>query len=563
MVNGYVFSQEKDKEKLKTEEITVVKSFNPTVADAYKINSVPKVDSVEIAKKEINYTINSIPVASTFTPAKGRARTIKKASKEKIYGNYVSAGYGNYNTPLVEAFIHSNSSKYNDFGGFINFHSSEGGIENLELDDNFLNLNVDLFYKQTERYFNWQAIGGVHYLVNNWYGLTDEINFNNSVINSIDEEQSFTEFFLGGEIEFFDALVHSGNANFSSFTDKHKSKEINGFISGIVDFPIGQEMIYTEMTLEFLNGMFDQNFLQTDNIEYTYFNIGLSPNFEILRDNLTVNIGARFYYSITTAEDQKSKFYIYPNITASYKIADEALIAYGGVVGDLQQNSYKNFVKENSFVSPTLNLKRTSQQYNAYIGFKGLLNSNINFNVKAAYINENDKPLYKLNPSITDGTNEVQEGYEAGNSFQVVYDDVSTIHAEAELIFDFDQNFKFGGNIEFNSYGLNSEKEAWNLPMLKSTLIARYVHAKWSAGADFFFTSERKDELTILPLSTTTQITNSTFFDVNFQGLYNFNDKFSVFVNFNNVLNTNYQKYTNYKVQGFQFLGGMKYKFDF
>jgi hypothetical protein len=368
---------------------------------------------------------------------------------------------------------------------------------------------------------------------------------------------------LGGDIEFFDALVHSGNANFSSFTDNHKSKEINGFISGIVDFPVGQEIIYTEMTLEFLNGMFEQNFLQTDNIEYTYFNIGLSPNFEVLRDNLTVNVGAIFYYSITTAEDQKSKFYIYPNITASYKIADEALIAYGGVVGDLQQNSYRNFVKENSFVSPTLNLKRTSQQYHAYIGFKGLLNSNINFNVKAGYGNENDKPLYKLNPSKTDGTIEVEEGYEAGNSFQVVYDDVSTIHAEAELIFDFNQNFKFGGNIEFNSYSLTNEKESWNLPMLKSTLIARYVHKKWSAGADFFFTSERKDELTILPLLTTTPITNSTFFDVNFQGLYNFNDKFSVFVNFNNVLNTNYQKYTNYNVQGFQFLGGMKYKFDF
>lgn len=556
-----VFSQEK--EKLDTEEITVVKPFSPTVSDAYKINTNPKIDSVEISKKEINYTINSIPVASTFTPAKGKAKTIRRAPKERFYSNYVSAGYGNFNTPIVEAFIHGNNSNYNDFGGFLNFHSSGGGIEDLQLDDKFLDVSLDLFYKQTERYFKWQAGGGANYLSNNWYGLSDEINYSNSVVESINEKQSYTEFYLGGELEFFDALLHKGNAKFSSFSDKHNSKEINGFVSGKVDFPIGQELIYTEISLEFLNSIFDKNFMQTDKVESLFFNIGLSPNFEILRDNLTVNVGARFYYSMTTAEDQNSKFYIYPNVTASYKIANEALIAYAGVTGDLQQNSYKNFVKENPFVSPTLDIKRTSQQYNAYIGFKGLLNSNINFNVNVAYGDETDKPLYRLNASKTDGSNEVQEGYEAGNSFQVIYDDVSTIHANAEVIFDFNQNFKFGGNIEFNSYNLNIEDHAWNLPMLKSTLIARYTGKKWSVGADLFFASDRKDQLTILPLSTTNLITNSSYFDVNLQGLYNFNDKLSVFVNFNNILNNNYQKYANFKVQGFQFLGGLKYKFDF
>jgi len=560
LIGGILFSQEN--EKLKTEEITVIKAYTPKISDAFKINTNPKIDSIEIFKKEINYSINSIPVASTFTPAKGKAKTIRRNPKERIYSNYVSAGYGNYNTPIVEAFVHGNNSNYNDFGGFLDLHSSGGGIKDVKLDDDFLDFNIDLFYKQTERYFEWQANGGFNYLANNWYGLSDEINYNDPIIKSINEDQSYSEVYLGGEIEFFDALIHKGSTKFSSFLDKHKSKEINGFISGIVDFPIGQEMIYTEMSIEFLNGMFDQNYLQTNNIEYTFFNIGLSPNFEVLRDNLEINIGARLYYSITTAEGQKSKFYIYPNITASYKIANEALIAYAGITGDLEQNSYKNFVKQNPFLSPTLDIKRTSQQYHGYIGFKGLLNSNINFNAKVAYGNETDKPLFKLNPSKTDGSIEVQEGYEAGNSFEVIYDDVSTIHASAEVIFDFNEDFKFGGNIEFNSYQLSTQSHAWNLPMLKSTLIARYTGKKWSTGVDFFFASDRKDELFIIPSATTILITNSTYFDVNLQGLYNINDQISVFVNFNNIMNNNYQKFTNFKVQGFQFFAGIKYKFD-
>ncbi len=562
LISGVIFSQKKKKEKLDTEEINVVKPYSPTVSDAFKININPEIDTVEInTKKEITYTINSVPVASTFTPAKGKAKTLQRVPKERFYENFFSVGYGNYNTPIIELFAHSNTSNYNDFGGFINYHSSGGGIDGILLNDNFLDINIDLFYKQSERYFEWQANAGINHLATNWYGLSDEINFSKNVIDSIDEKQTYTELFFGGEIEFFDALVHGGNVKISRFFDKAKSKENYFIISGIVDFPIAREMMYTEMTLEFLNGNFDNDYFQTDNIDYTYFNIGFSPNFEILRENLTINLGARLYYSVTNTIDG-SKFYAYPNITASYNISDEALIAYAGIVGDLRQNSYKNFVNENPFVSPTLFIQRTSQQYNAYAGIKGLLNSTIRFNVKAAYGSETDKPLYKLNPSLTDGSNIVTEGYQAANSFQVIYDDVNTIHLSGELIFDLFKEFKFGGNIEFNSYNLDTQDHAWNLPMIKATLLAKYTRKKWNAGADLFFASDRKDELTIIP-STSNRVTNATYFDVNLHGLYNINDKFSVFVNLNNILSDNYQEYTNFKVQGFQFFGGVKYKFDF
>jgi len=562
LITGFSFSQKKEKEKLDTEEITVVKPYTPTVADAFKINTNPMIDSVEIGKKkEVKYTINSIPVASTFTPAKGKAKSIQVGPKERIYSNYISAGFGNYTTPIIEIFAHSNTTNYNDFGIFLNFHSSGGGIKDVALNDNFLDLKVDLFYKQTERDFKWQVNTGVNHLVTNWYGLSDEINFTNTVINSIDENQSYSEMFASGEIEFFDALVHRGDVKLSRFFDKTESVENYGLINGIVDFPIMSEMMYTKISLEFLNGNFSQNFLGTDNIEYYFFNLGFSPNFEILRENLTVNVGARLYYSLTNT-DEGSKFFAYPNVTASYNIDDEAFIAFVGVTGDLYQNSYNSFVEENPFVSPTLDIQRTSQQYYAYGGVKGLLNSNFNFNAKVAYGNEKDKALFKLNSSKTNGNTLVDKGYEAGNSFDLVYDDVTTISASAELIVDFTKEIKFGGNIEYNSYSLDTQEHAWNLPMLKSTLIASYARKKWSAGADLFFVSDRKDELTILPTSSTNRITNSAYFDVNLNGKYNFNDKFTAFVNFNNILSSNYQEYTYFKVQGFQFFGGLKYKFD-
>ena len=562
LVSTASFSQEKKKDKITTEEIIVVKPFSPSVSKAYKVPVEPQVDSVDLTvKKEIRYSISSVPVASTFTPAKGKAKTLAMVPKERFYNNYISAGYGNFQTPIVEIFARSSTSNYNDFGGFLNYHSSGGGIDEVELDDGFTDINLDLFYKQTERTFDWEADGGFRHLSTNWYGLSKEIDFKNPVISSIDEKQSYNDLYLGGKISFSDALFHKGEAQLRHFFDKANSSESRLNLQSIIDFPIGRELMYSQISLEFLNGKFENNYFQTEGMSYTYFNLGFSPNFELLREDLTLNLGAKLYYSITN-DFEGSKFYAYPNITASYNISQESFIAYAGVTGDLQQNSYRDFVYQNPFVSPTLYIKRTNQQYNAYAGIKGLLNGKIRFNLQAGYSSEKDKPLFKLNPSLTDGNDPVEEGYQAANSFQVLYDDVKTIHFNGELIFDLFREFRFGGNVEFNSYSLDSQEHAWNLPLVKATLLAKYTRRKWSAGADLFFSSDRKDELSVIPL-TTVRITNSAYFDVNLQGLYNIDDKFDVFVNLNNILNNNYEEYTNFKVQGFQFFVGAKYKFDF
>lgn len=57
--------------------------------------------------------------------------------------------------------------------------------------------------------------------------------------------------------------------------------------------------------------------------------------------------------------------------------------------------------------------------------------------------------------------------------------------------------------------------------------------------------------------------TLNSFVDVNLDGGYHFNDKFSAFLKLNNVLNTNYQRFANFNTQGFQALAGFTYKFDF
>ncbi len=558
------FAQKKKKDTIGTEVINVVKPYTPTVSDAFKVKSSPEINDTQISKKkQIQYAIFSIPVASTFTPAKGKAKVLRVDPSAPVYDNFVTAGIGNFSTPQVEIFAHSNSTRYNDFGGFLKYHSSKGGIDDVVLDDNFVDTRLDLFYKQEESDFDWQLNGGFRFQKYNWYGLPEQITFTKPVIDGLAETQKYTNVYLGGKIEYQDSFFQGGTTELNYFTDDEGSTETHILIQPKIEFPIASEYINANARLEYLKGDFFQNYEGTSAIEYSFFTIGFNPNFEVLRDNLTINLGADILYSSGSANGEEGKIYMYPKVTASYILIDQVLTAYAGAIGGLHQNTYNGFVNENPFVSPTLNIKRTDEQYNAFVGFKGKLASNIGYNFKGSYKSEKDKPLYKLNPSKTEGTIIVGKGYEAGNSFQIVYDDIKTINAFGEVSVDFSKEFKFGGTIEFSTYNQDKEDQVWNLPTLKASAFANYNQDKWFAGGNLFFSGEREDELTFTDITIQTEaITIGNYVDLNLNGGYKFTDKLTAFIKVNNVFSSSYQKFSGFKVQGLQVFGGLTYKFD-
>ena len=85
---------------------------------------------------------------------------------------------------------------------------------------------------------------------------------------------------------------------------------------------------------------------------------------------------------------------------------------------------------------------------------------------------------------------------------------------------------------------------------------------KWSAGANLFFVGDRKD-LQLNNNIVAAPVTLKSYFDVNLHLEYAHNERLSGFLKFNNIANQAYQKWLNYPVQGFQFVLGATYKFDF
>ena len=567
----FSFSQVKD-ENIGSEVVNIVKPYTPTISDAFKVKEIPSLADEDNHKKEtIQYNIFSFPVASTFTPSKGTAATVDPQEKEKLFSNYATLGFGNYGTANAELFTTKNISRTSYVGGMLRHLSSQGGIKDLVLDDKYSNTSLDVTYGVRERNLSWNIDLGVKNQMYNWYGLpTENIVFDETTIKSIDSKQSYNTIALGGKVDFKASFFSGADMQFKHFSDGLNSSENRFFIKPNFDFQLLNQKINTDFVFDYVGGSFDRMLNIDSELKFNTFIAGVKPSFLYQQDDLSIQIGAGLFYASSKINDEnEDKVFLYPNIKASYKLVGDILIAYAGAEGNLQQNSFADFVEENSFVSPTLVVAPTDNKFDIYAGLKGKLANSVAFNVRASYLNQDDKVLFVSNEFNYAFAN--TEGYAYGNSFGVVYDNVKTMSLFGELKADFSKNLTFGINGTYNNYSSDTQAEAWNLPQLKiGSTVDFDINKKWYAGVNVFFVGERKDLVSIQnaaavfpPMFDSTEVTLDSYFDLNAHVGFKYNTRLTAFLKGNNLANQQYNRWSNFPVQGIQVLIGANYKFDF
>ncbi|MFY8097776.1 MAG: TonB-dependent receptor [Flavobacterium sp.] len=566
----YGFSQKKD-ENIGSEVVNIVKPYTPTISDAFKVKETPaSEEEVPEPKLPIAYQIFSFPVASTFIPSKGKAADVDKEELEKGFSNYALLGIGNYGTVNAEVFVAHQLSRTDYVGGFLRHLSSQGGIKEVKLDDKFYNTGLDLTYGSRIKDMHWNVDLGVKNQIINWYGLPwENILFTDETIAKINAQQSYNTIGLGGRMEFKDGMFSNATMQFKRFSDKFGSGENRFFVKPELNFDVMNQKIKALFVVDYVGGTFDRNYFTAEEMKYSNIIFGTKPSFLYQQDDLSVHLGVGVFYStykFNNASD--GKFYVYPNVKASYRLVGDLMIAYAGAEGGLVQNSYADFVDKNPFVSPTLFVGPTSNAYDVYVGMKGKLANAVSFNVKGAYNSEIDRAFFMSNKFDSMNTND--KAYVYGNSYQVVYDDLNTVSIFGEIKADFSKKASLTLSGTYNNFSTKNIDRAWNLPQLKveSALNIDFTE-KWYGGLQLFFVGERTDLVTVqdktalIPTYTNQQVTLDSYFDLNANVGYKYNKRLTAFLKGNNLANQQYNRWANFPVQGIQVLGGASYKFDF
>lgn len=552
------FSANAQEKELDPEVVNIVKPYTPTISDAFKVKETPSLnDSVSTAKKDVKYSIFSVPVASTFTPAKGKATNVEKAKPVKLYDNYATLGFGNYTSILGELYSNFEISRTDNAGFFFRHNSSQGDIKGVKLDNHYYDTSLDANYTSRQRDVTYRLDAGVEHQLFNWYGVPTGY-YSDEDLARIDTKQNYLSGYVGGSIALDDSFFDKAAASIRYTGDSFSSSELNAKLKPEFSFPLENVTFKLDGDLDYLLGSFDRDYSNSTDIKYSYLNVGLAPSINFVNNDLSVSLGVAGYVSLDT-ENSDTNFSLYPKVNVSYRLLDETVIAYGGAEGGIKQNTYYDFKEENPFVSPTLNIAPTKKLYEAFGGIKGKLSNAFAYNARVSYGKDENSALFQSND--INFTTSQNEGYHYGNSFNVVYDDINTLAFFGEVKVDVSGQFSVGVNANYYSYSTDVQSEAWNLPSLKASVFSNFnITEKLYGSASLFYVGERKDVSNAGFIGE--EITLDGFVDANLSFGYRFTDRLSAFVKGSNLFGDNYKKWMNYPVQGIQGLAGVTYKFD-
>ena len=313
------FAQKKD-ENIGTEVVNVVKPYTPTISDAFKVKETPVIEDEDNTQKEnIEYNIFSFPVASTFTPSKGKAAGVERAKREKLFNNYATLGIGNYGTINAELFVTENLNRNEYVGGMLRHLSSQGGIDGVVLDDQYYNTGIDLTYGNRQQGYSWNADLGYQNQVYNWYGLPLEyFAFDNAIFSEIDEQQTYHTLKVGGNVSMKQSIFKDASLQYKRFWDAFDSAENRFILKPSFDVSVLSEKIKLGFVVDYVGTTFAENNIIAEEQKYNYFNIGAQPSVLFQRDDFSVNLGAGLFYSMGKMNDEsESKFFVYPQVKAA------------------------------------------------------------------------------------------------------------------------------------------------------------------------------------------------------------------------------------------------------
>ncbi len=186
-------------------------------------------------------------------------------------------------------------------------------------------------------------------------------------------------------------------------------------------------------------------------------------------------------------------------------------------------------------------------------GLKGTIAPGLGFKVSVFRNSVKDMPLFVSDFDFT-------KGY---NRFTVIYDDgKSRVNGfNGELDYKASEDVDIFGHVEIKDYQMATVAQPWNLPKFKLTAgTILHITDKINISGTLLIRGSSLDPYPSKAGSTTPTTINS-FADLSGGVDYKINNRFSLFVKVNNILNGTNQTWLYYPDYGFNIFGGVGFTF--
>ncbi|HMR93642.1 MAG TPA: hypothetical protein PKC69_15075, partial [Chitinophagaceae bacterium] len=243
------------------------------------------------------------------------------------------------------------------------------------------------------------------------------------------------------------------------------------------------------------------------------------------------------------------EFKMFPNIMAEVGTSDQRFTLQAGWTGYVRKTTYQYLASQNQWLWAPAELKNTWIE-ERYAGFKGAVGDHFTYSAKVGFNRLNNQPLF-INDTSAAGD---------GKSFQVVYADrINVLNLGGELGYTVEEKFSLITSLYMHQFtGIKGQEYAWGLlPLeLNAALRVQVLKDLWIKGDLFGWSGPkymRKD-------GSDNNVKGA--FDLNGGLEFRVRKNISLWAQFNNIFNKEYQRWNQYPVYGFNLVGGIIFTFD-
>jgi hypothetical protein len=514
---------------LRKKEVNVTSTFKPVLKDAAKINFNATAPAADTTRPKLQYTIPNQNLSFGFQPGSLKPLALQVDTGGKWSNeSYVKIGYGSFKTPFAKAGISFGDGRNAGISIYAQHSSSKG---KLPLQD-YSNSAVDLaaFFKASKN-MEWNVRFGGYQEQYNKYGYQPK------TLTFPDDSVKVKFQTWRGRVSFHNinrtdlGISYAPELKVDVFNDQLSNSESNTYINLPLEKSLGQTFaVNIALTGNLSRYKPDGKTAIVNN------SLSVAPSIFYKKPNVNVQAGIRPSWD-------NSNFKLFPNILAEFNSTDKRFSFQVGWTGYLRNSGFQYQASLNPWIWAPATVYNTKIE-ERYAGFKGSVGDHFTYSAKVAFNKLNDQPLF-VNDTMS------------GKSFRVVNEpELKVINFGGELGYTVGEKFSLISNLSINQYTAKLNDKAWGLLPLEwktnmrlQVLKDLYVNSTlYTFDGPWSLTKAGKKNLpAAMDLSA----------GLEFKVVKNV----KLWAQFNNIFNKEYQRWNQYPVYGFNFLGGVVFSF--
>jgi len=513
------------------EQVDVVKSFNPLIQDANKINFPPEPVEVKEEVVELQYTVPDKLLPLSYPQANLKPLAIAKEKQAEYFESFARLGFGTQWSPLAEIRIVEGKPEKFLFGGHGKYRSAHGSkIKSQDFTNTYASLFADAYGKKTL----FRANASYQQNINFFYGY-DVLGLQ----PDLKQKQLKQKFNIADvSLQLFNTkptlLDYDAKLNFNYMIDKFKLSEF---------------YMNADITMK-------KTFKDYHNVS-----VQIAEDYSVFKDasSATKNrniflLKAKYHFiykewnlfgAVSTVWEV-GIFHLFPDLGLQRNLWEDYIILYNGWKMEMRKNSYQSLTQMNPWLEQlTVNDLKNGWIEDRFLGLKGTVKK-LNYNVRFA------QNLYRHIPVFINDATAPQE-------FKVLYDRrVNILNLHTELGYRVNSDLQFNFAFDFNNYEEDQLPRIYHMPRFNARFNTQYTIAdKILLKLDLIGMDGVWAQMT----NGTDQKLKGTI-DLSLGATYIFSKRFSFFVNLNNLASIKYQRYYLYPSYGFNGMLGATLHFN-